>query len=180
MNRKYVDLILEWVPLQKLSSNKLAAGYQLTVTLQEDALNNITGATFVVIDNNGQTQAKLSKTLLGFNYPGFTAADQKPINGFEVNLVGPDGGAAATLTSGQGIISAYSSTALTCGNSEPAGNLGIGTAETANSFYNQLTATSGDRWFHQLFSMATITENKPMIAKPGTHMLRKVGVLAAQ
>lgn len=171
VNGKFVDVILEWMTLQSLSSNKLAAGYQLTVTLENDAHANITGARFVVVDNHGVVQANISKTLLGFNFPGFTAADQKPINGFEMNLVGPDDGSGTTLTSGKGIFVFSAAQPLTALNHEPAGDLIIGTAETANSVYSQLPPAYGNGAFCQLFAAGSTLQ--PMIKRAGLHTLRK-------
>jgi hypothetical protein len=177
VNGQYVDLILEWIPLQSLGSNKLVAGYQLTVTLENDTQGNVTGATFKVVDNNGVTQANVSRTLLSFNFPGFTAADLAPINGFELDLVGPDSGQSAVLTSGQGVISYSATNGLTALNTEPAGDLGIGTAETANSFYTSLPSSYSDGKFVQMFATSTA---KPQVIKKGTHTLRKPALGAAK
>jgi hypothetical protein len=177
VNGNYVDLILEWVSLVSLGSNELAAGWVLTVTLQNDSSGNVTGANFLVVDATGATKANVTKTLLGFNAAGFTAADLAPINGFELNLVGPSGGNSTTLTSGKGVIHYGASHALTCLNTEPSGDLGIGTAETANSFYSTLPASypNGDFW--QLVSTSNIV---PMIAKKATQqrVLRKPVTIA--
>jgi hypothetical protein len=172
VNGNYVDLILEWITLQSLSSNKLAAGYVLTVTLENDSKGNVTGCTFNVVDNNGVTQANVTKTLLGFNASGFTSADLAPINGYELNLVGPDGGAGATLTSGQGIFHFGATNHLTCLNAEPSGDLGVGTAETANSLYSPLPASypNGDFW--QLFGTSAGTL-APQVQTKVRRMLRK-------
>jgi hypothetical protein len=177
VNGNYVDLILEWFTLESLSSNRLAAGTVLTVTLENDSKGNVTGATFTVVDNTGATKANVTKTLLGFNASGFTSADLAPINGFELNLVGPDGGASTTLTSGQGIFHFGATNHLTCLNAEPSGDLGVGTAETANSAYTPLPASfpNGDFW--QLFGTST-TPIAP-VAKAGVRrMLRRPTVMA--
>ncbi len=177
VNGNYVDLILEWVELQSLPSNKLPAGYVITLTLQNDATGNITGCNVVVVDNNGKVQANVTKTLLGFNFPGFTAADQKPINGFELDLVGPDGGAATTLTSGQGVLVLSASNSLTCRNTEPPGALGIGTAETSNSHYSSMPVAYGNGEFCQLFSINPAVTQEEMIAqRKGLHALRRPGL----
>jgi len=166
----YVDLILEWYTLQTLQANELAAGYQLTVTLQTDANGSIYGASFKVVDNNGVTQADPGFILLSLGYPGFTSADEAPINAFEINLVGPDGGQNAVLTSGRGMLTFSAAQNLTALNSEPPGDLGIHTAETANSFYTSLPISYPDGGFSQMFSIST---TKPQIAKVGNHSLRK-------
>ena len=147
------------------------------MTLQNDTKGNVTGANFTVVDNNGVTKANVTKTLLGFNAPGFTASDLAPINGFELNLVGPDGGAAATLTSGQGVFHFGSTNKLTCLNAEPSGDLGIGTAETANSAYTPLPASfpNGDFW--QLFGTST-TPIAPRAMPGARRMLRRPTVAA--
>jgi len=42
--------ILNWTKLADLDDFKLPAGYELTISLQTDATNAVTGATFIVVD----------------------------------------------------------------------------------------------------------------------------------
>ena len=174
---KLVDLILEWIPLHSLGSNTLPAGYQLSMTLQNDSAGNITGFSATVVDASGATVANISKTLVSLGYSGFTSADEAPINGFELDLVGPDSSQNASLTSGQGIFHFAATNNLTALNVEPSGDLGIGTAETANSFYGSLPANypNGDFW--QIFT--TSTEQPQVKGKAGKHMLKRPAAGAA-
>jgi hypothetical protein len=163
-------LILEWIPLEDLSANRLPAGYELKVKLDHDVKGRVTGVNWTVVNEHGHVKANLTRTLLSFGAPHFTAADLAPINAFELNLVGPDDSKHATLTSGQGVIEFTAKNKLTCQNSEPAGDLGVGTAETANSFYSKMPAAFSDGDFWQLFSTsATMTP----IKRKGGKALRK-------
>ena len=83
-------------------ANTVPAGHRLTISLHNDANGNITGATYVVVDSAGITQASVTTQLLSI--PGVTEADLAPIVAFELNLVGPDNGQSATLSSGAGTI----------------------------------------------------------------------------
>jgi len=77
--------ILDW--LANLPSNTLPAGYQIIMTLLNDAVDNITGATFVVIDNHGNTVG--NKTI---SLSGQPAQNLAPIVAFQLNFVGDIGG----------------------------------------------------------------------------------------
>jgi hypothetical protein len=162
-----------WPTLQSLQSNKLAAGYQLTITLQNDAkTGNVTGCTFNVVDNNGVAQPGLTLSLLSLPHATtkVTQADLAPIVAFELDLVGPFNSEHASLTSGQGTLTLSATNDLTALTSEPAGLWAGGTAETANSFYSSLPVSYPNGEFWQLFSTSTI---KPEIAKKGLHVLPK-------
>jgi hypothetical protein len=78
-----------------LFSNTIPAGYVLEIDLNNDATGNITGATFTVTDNNGNTTSR-STTL--------PANQQFPIVGFQVDLVGPDNSQNSQFSSGAGTI----------------------------------------------------------------------------
>jgi len=151
------------------SSNKLSAGYQLTIALENDTTGNVTGARYIVVDNHGNTQADVTKSLLSIS--GVTAADLAPITAFEINLVGPDYGLPTNLSSGAGTITYAASSLLTVLNAEPAcTESGYITAETANSFYG-LMPSSPDYEFTQSFSASTL---QPMIQRPGNHILARL------
>jgi hypothetical protein len=164
-------LFEEWIVLQQqLQGNKLAAGYQLTITLENDSKGNVTGFTFKVVDNYGVTQATWKRTLLSFSYPFFTSADLAPINAFQLVLVGPYGGLSTLLTSGQGTFTLFATNNLTASNSVPAGDLVAGTGEDANSLYTPLPISYPNGEFWQLFTTSTIG---PQIHKKGKLVLRK-------
>jgi hypothetical protein len=144
------------------STNRLPAGWQIRISLQNDSQGNITGATYVVIDSQGNTKANATKTLTSIS--GVTAADIAPITAFELNLVGPVNGESAVLSSGAGTIVYSASSPLTVLNVEPScTESGYITAETANSFYGELSG-SPSTVFTQSFEVGT---EMPMIRKVG-------------
>jgi hypothetical protein len=144
------------------NANRLPAGWQIRISLQNDGHGNITGASYVVIDNLGNTKANVTKTLTSIS--GVTAADIAPITAFELNLVGPVNGESAVLSSGAGMIVYSASSPLTVLNVEPScTESGYITAETANSFYGELSG-SPSTVFTQSFAVSGET---PMIRKVG-------------
>ena len=141
------------------ASNHLPAGWQVKIALQNDANNNITGATYTVIDNNGKTQANVNKVLTSIS--GVTSADLAPIVAFELNVVGPVNGESAVLTSGAGTITYAAQSSMTVLNAEPScTESGYITAETANG---SLSATPSTM-FTQPFN---VSGELPMIKKVG-------------
>jgi hypothetical protein len=144
------------------NANRLPAGWRITISLQNDNQGNITGASYVVIDNSGNTRANVTKTLTSIS--GVTAADIAPITAFELNLVGPVNGESAVLSSGAGTLVYSASSPLTVLNVEPScTESGYITAETANSFYGELSG-SPSTVFTQSFAVSGET---PMIRKVG-------------
>jgi hypothetical protein len=144
------------------SANRLPAGWQVRISLLNDGAGNITGATYVVVDNLGSTKANVTKTLTAI--AGVTSADIAPITAFELNLVGPVNGESAVLSSGAGTIVYSASAAMTVLNAEPScTESGYITAETANSFYGQLSGTPSPV-FTQSFEVSGML---PMIRKVG-------------
>ena len=144
------------------STKMIPAGYQLKISLQNDTTGNITGVTYVVTDDQGNTRANVTKTLTSIS--GVTSADLAPIVAFELNLVGPINGESAVLSSGAGTIVYTSSSELTVLNYEPScTESGYVTGETANSFYGVLSATPSTI-FTQSFHVST---ELPMFRKAG-------------
>src|SRR5208337_564460 len=92
------NIINDFFNLASLPSAKIPAGFQIRITLQNDASGNVTGAAYVVIDNQGHTLANVTKTLTSIS--GVTSADLAPIIAFELNLVGPVNSESAVLSSG--------------------------------------------------------------------------------
>ena len=136
------------------------AGYQLTISLENDQNGDVTGVTYVVIDKSGRTLANVSQNLLSLATP----ADLAPIIGFELNLVGTANGMSSVLSSGAGTITYTASSVLTVLNQEPACAESVYiTAETANSFYSELPPTWSNT-FTQSFNVSTAA---PMIRKLG-------------
>jgi hypothetical protein len=156
------NIINAFFNLAALPSPKIPAGYKLKISLENDQNGNVTAATYVVIDNLGKTQANVTQTLLSI--AGVTSAELAPIIAFELNLVGPVNGESAVLSSGAGTITYTASSLLTVLNQEPAcAESGYVTAEAANSFYGELSATPSNT-FTQSFSTSAAM---PMIRKLG-------------
>jgi hypothetical protein len=156
------NLINDFFALATLSGYTLPAGYTLKISLQNDASGNITGATFVVIDNLGNVKANVTKVLMSL--PGVTASDLAPIVTFELDLVGPINGESSVLTSGAGTISYSASNVMTVLSQEPSCTQTTNiTAETTNSFYGVMSSTPS-KTFTQSFSII-----------PGGQMIRKQG-----
>ena len=151
-------------------ANTVPAGHRLTISLHNDANGNITGATYVVIDSAGITQASVTTQLLSI--PGVTEADLAPIVAFELNLVGPDNGQSATLSSGAGTITYSASTQrpLTVINQEPSSctESGYITGETANSVYGAMPADPSS----SLTQSFRVDTERPMIRRTGTRVLK--------
>jgi hypothetical protein len=139
--------ILEW--LANLPSNTLPAGYQIIMTLLNDAVDNITGATFVVIDNHGNTVG--NKTISLSNQP---AQNLAPIVAFQLNFVGDIGGATTMLASGAGTMTYTASNLMSVLNSEPSCvDWTYSTVEAANSMYSLLPDTPSHS-FTQSFGLS--------------------------
>src|SRR5208283_4364601 len=105
------NIINDFFNLTKTTNNTIPAGYKLKIILQNDNNGNVTGALYVVIDNNGNTLANVTTTLTSIS--GVNSTDLAPIVAFELNLVGPVNGESAVLSSGAGTILYSASTILT-------------------------------------------------------------------
>jgi hypothetical protein len=162
------NIINDFFSLSALSSaNTLPAGYQLTITLANDADGNVTGATYIVVDRQNVTRAEVQVSLLAIA----PAADIAPIIAFELDLVGPDNGQHSVLSSGAGTITYSASNLLTIASTLPpdAEASNTITGETANSFYGELPAGSASQ-FTQSF---TSSISRPPIRRLGTQILRR-------
>ena len=156
------NIINDFFNLTPLPNLTVPAGYQLTISLENDQNGNVTGATYIVIDDSGNILANVTQNLLSIG--GVTSADLAPIVAFELNFVGPVNGESAGLSSGAGTITYTASSVLTVLNQEPpCTESGYITAETANTFYGYLPATFNNT-FTQSFNVFT---GRPMIRKPG-------------
>jgi hypothetical protein len=110
-----------------LDSNAIPAGYVFEIDLNNDATGNITGATFTVTDNNGKTTS--GSTPLPAN-------QQFPINGFQVNIVGPDNSTNSQFSSGAGTITYEISDGQLCPAADQCGAAGPG--ESSNVTYEAI------------------------------------------
>ena len=135
---------------------KIPAGYNLTISLANDAIGNVSGATLVVVDNAGNEVVNVTKTL---RHLGVSEADMAPIIGFELNLVGPYNGQQVILLSGSGTFTYSAATPLIPGGAvPPCGAAQIWTGERSNTLYSTMPA-KGALSLTQSF---TITPTEPL------------------
>ena len=135
--------------LADLPGNTLPAGYQIIITLLNDAADNITGATYVLIDNHGHT---IGTKTISLTY--LTPQDRAPIVAFQLNVVGDINGASTTLASGAGTMTYTASNLMSVLNTEPpCVDWTYKTGETANSMYSMLPDTPSHS-FTQSFGLS--------------------------
>jgi hypothetical protein len=169
------QIINNFPSLMNLSGAKLPAGYTLTIALQNDDNGNITGATYTVVDNHGDTAGNVNISLLSLSQVGggpVTAADLAPIVAFQLNFVDWANGGTTKLSSGAGSITYTASTPMTITDTEPACvDWNYATVEAANSIYGPMPEGSNTT-FTQSFAVGPPTQ---MIHKKATvlHALRK-------
>jgi hypothetical protein len=176
------NIINSFFNLTNLAAVKIPAGYRLHISLLNDQSGNITGATYMVVDNHGKLLSNITQNLLSI--AGVTSAFLSPIIAFELNLVGPVNSASAVLSSGAGTITYTASNLLTVLNREPqCAESGYVTAETANSVYGPLSATISET-YTQSFSVSKGAqpirkEGKPrpsLIIPRGNAILKKARI----
>ena len=139
--------IQDW--LANLPTNTLPAGYEIIITLLNDAADNITGATYVVIDNHGHTVG--NKTISLSSQP---AQNLAPIVAFQLNFVGDINGATTMLSSGAGTMTYTASNLMSVLDTEPACvDWTYRTVEAANSMYSLLPDTPSQS-FTQSFGLS--------------------------
>ena len=151
-----------------LPSAILPAGYQAFIGWDNNAPtsgmeNNVTGAYWILKDNNGNQVGRAGQTLTSIS--GADSSDLAPIIAFELNIVGPVNGESAVLSSGKGFISYVSlRPALSVLAAEPScTETGTITCETANTFYGLMPGGS-NLSFKQSFEVST---TKAMMHKEG-------------
>jgi hypothetical protein len=153
------NLINDFFNMASLPTPIMPAGYIIQISLQNDTNNNITGAAYMIISDQGVVTANNTVSLTSIS-----AASVAPIIAFELNLVGPVNGESAVLSSGAGTITYRVPGVLSVQNAEPpCAESGFVTAEKANSFYSELSA-SPSSLFIQSFNVST---ERPMIRKEG-------------
>jgi hypothetical protein len=135
--------------LATLPSHTLPAGYQLTISLINDGLGRITGATYVLVDNHGHTVG--NNTISFSDRPAQVLA---PIVAFQMNFVGDINGATTTLSSGAGTMTYSASNLMSVLNTEPACvDWDYTTVEAANSAYG-LLPSAPSHTFAQSFRLS--------------------------
>jgi hypothetical protein len=136
----------------------IPAGYQIIVqlTYTNDGTGNVNGSV-VTVKNNGVILGSQTIPLIGQPLAAggtITEAALAPIIALQTNLVAWANSEVTALTSGVGIITYSSSTAMTAINSAPAGDESdYITAETANSTYSTLF-TGENTFFVQTFGVS--------------------------
>ncbi|WP_445145847.1 hemopexin repeat-containing protein [Dyella sp. Tek66A03] len=135
--------------LANLPSNTLPVGYQITITLLNDAADNIIGANYVLTDNQGQIVGH--RTLSFSDHPAQVLA---PIVAFQLNFVGDINGATTMLASGAGTMTYTAANLMSVLNTEPSCvDWNYSTVEAANSAYSLLPNTPSQS-FTQSFGLS--------------------------
>jgi len=138
------QIINHIVPLATLPSQKLPAGYGLSIFLQNDSGGNITGATYQATDEKGNSIGTQTIDLLSLNLVSggkVTSADLAPMVSFQVDFVDYLNGGTTVLSSGAGYITCGSSKSITVDSSVPSCvDWSYVTVEKANSSYGKLPA----------------------------------------
>jgi hypothetical protein len=130
-------------------SNTLSAGQSLIISLNNDPSGNgnIIGANFMVTDPSGYPMASQDMPVPS-NF-------QLPMQGFEVNVVGPDNGNSTGFSSGAGLITYETSGQQLCiqgtqGDLPGEGCTGVNyaliTAETSNISYGSIPCCGSTLW----------------------------------
>jgi len=158
------DLFHDFPSLVSLPEAKLSAGFILKILLENDKTGNVIGVRWVVIDNLGNELVNQRESTFT---AGGDAAQLAPIVAFELDFVGPNDGAQATLSSGAGTITYKASNVMTVtGDQAPCTPETLVTIETANTFYGFLP-TGSSKSFTQSFR---VNPGEPAIDKPGKHL----------
>ncbi len=146
------------VKVATLPSHTLPAGYKLTIKLNYDSNNNVTGATYNVYDNTGKNIGSQTQTLTSLKDESgkqVTSAELAPIVAFQMDFVDWLNGNNTVLSSGAGTILYSASQALTPAAAPPSYvDWNYITLETANSLYSYLPSTSATT-FQQGFQANT-------------------------
>jgi hypothetical protein len=143
------QIINHIVALATLPSQELPAGYQLVISLENDASGNITGATYAAFDNTGKSLG--SQTIALLSLSGVTSADLAPIVAFQVDFVDYLNGGTTTLSSGAGAITYTASNQMTPLSTVPSCvDWSYITLEKANSIYGVLPSNA-NQTFTQFF-----------------------------
>jgi len=144
------EIIRTDVNLANLPGTTLPAGYAITIALNNDASGNVTGATFTVTDNKGNSLGAVTTNIVGQTLrttaKPATSANLAPIRTFQLNIGGDYGGARATLTSGAGTITYTASNPLSVVNTAPSyiDDQNAATVESANLIFGPMPASANN------------------------------------
>ena len=159
--------------LATLPSATIPAGYTFSITLTytTDGTATVTGATYDVTDENGNSIGRTTITIVPHilrttNQPA-TSANLAPIAAATWDIGGDYGGNTATLTSGAGIVTCSAGNVLTVSSNEPSyTDFDDGTAENANLIFGPLADFSSQS-IAQSFVVTTEGGNAPQIRRDG-------------
>ena len=161
---KQAQIINHIVPLAKLPSQELPAGYSLSIFLQNDSSGRITGAVYTAYDSKGNSIGTQTITLLSLNTVSgskVTTADLAPIVAFQMDFVDYLNGGITTLSSGAGYMTIGSNKSITVETSVPSCvDWDYVTVERANSSYGKLPANPNGI-FTQTFQTAAAVIDRP-------------------
>ena len=141
-------------PVVKLpQAARIPAGYSIIIALQNDSDGKVAGASFTVLDASGTSVGSVTYPLSTSAGGGVPQNDLSPVASFQVTFGGALDGAAATFSSGAGVIIYEADQEMNVLNAWPAciGYQG-GTAEGSNIGYSALEATPSTK-FSQAFGV---------------------------
>jgi hypothetical protein len=145
--------------LADLPDGKIPAGYALTIAVQTNAQQNVSGATFTLTDDNNDVAGQEKLTIVGqplsTTHKPATDADLAPVTAFQLNIGGDYNGSAADLTAANGTIT-YAATGLLSASDTPPSDVDIDyyTLETANLSFSQLPVAA-DAAMTQYFALSS-------------------------
>ena len=172
------------VALTTLPNGKIPAGYSMSMALSTDSGNNVTGATFAVVNAKGQQVATQTLTILGQTLRSTgkpaTQANLAPLAAMTFSIGGDYGGSTADLSTALGTITYTSNNPLTVVNAEPSyTDFNDNTAEEANVMYGPMPGSQNylvTQSFYQTSagSKPGLADHRERLAKrKGRHMLQK-------
>lgn len=130
-------------------------GDEFSISLSSDSDNNITGASYTVVDSDGNVLGNYNLVLDSLNqYDGgaYASADIGPIGDFALQVVGFANGQNTLFLSGAGDIIYHSSSPLTVATSAASCVYHYWTGESSNSLYGSLPLQSPNGDYVQSFS----------------------------
>ncbi|MFZ0088275.1 MAG: hypothetical protein WAL63_02125 [Solirubrobacteraceae bacterium] len=157
--------------LATLPNAAIPAGYTFTITLTytNDGTGTVTGATYDVTDETGDSIGSTTITIvphiLRTTGQPATSANLGPIAAATWNIGGDYGGNQATLTSGAGVVTCSADNVLSVSTSEPTyTDFNDGTAENANLIFGPLADLS-NTLVAQSFGVTTENGSAPRLRR---------------
>ncbi|HEY3915097.1 MAG TPA: hemopexin repeat-containing protein, partial [Verrucomicrobiae bacterium] len=152
-----------WNLVRSPAKKAVPAVYKVRIALQNDSNDNVTGVTFSIFDQNGNTVGSKSATLTSIS--GVSSTDLAPIVAFELNIVGPGNSESVTFSAGNGTITCTADNQLTTLSSVPSYvDVDLITAETSNAAYGTISGTASS---YQQQSFNINATQQPQMARKG-------------